>query len=972
MAKRFILIFCLFIFVFSGTFSQQSQLGSPSVTNFSRTDYHAGTQNWNILQDSRGIMYFGNNKGLLEFDGTNWQIFPVPNRTIVRSCAIAEDDKMYIGAQDELGVIDSDVFGKTRYQSLTHLIPDSLKSFEDIWSVFTRPDGIYFCSKKAIFIYAEDRMEVLKPQKSEFENFYEAGDQIYVQDTKRGFFQIKEKKLQLISDNPLFSSERIVAVLEHPDYELLLVSQNSGFYQLEGAVVSPWLVASTNFLLENKAYCAIRLSNGFMAIGTIQNGLLIVNQQGEIIRHVNDKRGLQNNTVLTLCEDKQHNLWLGLDNGIDYVEINAPFSLLQSEYGIEGTGYAAYIDDQTIYLGTNQGIYYADWPPKQGVFEINAFRPINNAKGQVWTLDTIDNSLILGQHRGSSVIMNRQVQPFSSIQGAWKFMPLQAHPGYIIQGTYTGLHLYKYSPKGGSESWEFVRQLEGFNESARVMEQDEFGNIWVSHPYKGLYKIELQKDLSGISNINFYNKGHGLPVDLFVNVAKIRNELIFTTPKGVYKYDASSDRFISHPEFDAIFGEDATVHRLLEDQFGNIWFSVGAEFGLLKVQEKGVFNKLDQIYFNQIQEDLVDGFEFVYAHDKENIFIGTEKGFVHYNPTQNKDFDFVFETLIRKVSTITAKDSVLFQENRFVNYADTLLKFKHKQNDFRFSYSVPYFEKIDQIAYQFKLEGFDNAWSSWSSRAEKDYTNLAPGDYQFKVKARNAYGQLSKESVFSFKIYPPWYLSLAAKGAYFLLTALGLFALMRFFIKREEKRTEALKNKQRETLRQKEEEYKKEAEKSEDAIIKLKNEKLQSDIDLKTSQLASATMHLVQKSEVLLKIKGELRQILKSLPSESRRKIEQINRAIEADIRLDNNWEQFEIYFDQVHKNFFKRLRERFPELTPKDQKLCAYLRMNLSTKEIAPLMNISVRGVEISRYRLRKKLDLDSDTNLVSFMLEI
>ena len=182
----------------------------------------------------------------------------------------------------------------------------------------------------------------------------------------------------------------------------------------------------------------------------------------------------------------------------------------------------------------------------------------------------------------------------------------------------------------------------------------------------------------------------------------------------------------------------------------------------------------------------------------------------------------------------------------------------------------------------------------------------------------------------------------------------------------------AFKKEQTEKLELKEAEFKEEVKKSEGEIIKLKNDKLNTDIKHKNSQLASATMHLVQKTEILMKIKNDLTNIQSDAATDVKKRIQQITRVIESDIQLDDSWEQFETYFDQVHENFFKRLRGKFPELTPKDQKLCAYLRMNLTTKEIAPLLNISVRGVEISRYRLRKKLGLNSEVNLVAFILEV
>ncbi len=486
-----------------------------------------------------------------------------------------------------------------------------------------------------------------------------------------------------------------------------------------------------------------------------------------------------------------------------------------------------------------------------------------------------------------------------------------------------------------------------------------------------MYRLTFSDDLTRFKNVELFGLGHGLPDSLLINVSKVRNELIFSTTSGVYKYDEPNNHFVLHQDFLEIFGADRNFHRILQDELGNIWFSVDNEFGVIVVEEQGVFNKFQIYYFNQIQDDLVDGFEHVYAYDKENIIIGTEKGFLHYAPSNNKKTDFPFNILIRKVTSITQGDSIVYWGNT-AGQLDKAYSFNYKMNDFRFSFSVPYYEKIGYLTYRFKLEGFDDNWTAWSPKTEKEYTNLGSGDYEFKVQAKNAYGKTSKEASFNITIQPPWYWSWYAKALYFILGILALFSLTKFISKRERKKTEAFKREQTEKLVKKEAEFKKEVERSESEIIKLRNEKLQGDIKNKTGQLASATMHLVQKSEILIKIKNDLKGIESEASKDIKKRIQQITRTIESDIRLDENWTQFENYFDQVHENFLKRLRLNYPELTPKDQKLCAYLRMNLTTKEIAPLMNISVRGVEISRYRLRKKLGLDSEVNLVAFILEI
>ena len=160
---------------------------------------------------------------------------------------------------------------------------------------------------------------------------------------------------------------------------------------------------------------------------------------------------------------------------------------------------------------------------------------------------------------------------------------------------------------------------------------------------------------------------------------------------------------------------------------------------------------------------------------------------------------------------------------------------------------------------------------------------------------------------------------------------------------------------------------------SEKAIVELRNEKLEEDNRHKTQQLASSTMHLVQKNEILLKVKEELKKVETQTQNPNTRKVvRQLIKLVNNDIKLDEDWEQFAHHFDQVHSDFLKRLRETHPQLSPKDHRLCAYLRMNLATKERAPLMTISVRGVEISRYRLRKKLNLDAEANLVEFILAV
>ena len=160
---------------------------------------------------------------------------------------------------------------------------------------------------------------------------------------------------------------------------------------------------------------------------------------------------------------------------------------------------------------------------------------------------------------------------------------------------------------------------------------------------------------------------------------------------------------------------------------------------------------------------------------------------------------------------------------------------------------------------------------------------------------------------------------------------------------------------------------------AEKEVMLLKNEKLQSDMKYKNKELATATYHIVQKNKFLTSIKQELSVLIPGSKNEVIvSELKRINRKIDRDIQNEKNWEVFDRYFDEVHQEYHSRLKKMHPELTPGELRLCSYLRMNVATKEIAPLMNISVRGVEISRYRLRKKLKLDQSANLVDYLMQI
>ena len=147
-------------------------------------------------------------------------------------------------------------------------------------------------------------------------------------------------------------------------------------------------------------------------------------------------------------------------------------------------------------------------------------------------------------------------------------------------------------------------------------------------------------------------------------------------------------------------------------------------------------------------------------------------------------------------------------------------------------------------------------------------------------------------------------------------------------------------------------------------LIQFKNQNLQQDIENKNRELGISTMNLIKKNELLNAIKKELKNANKVDDFKS------VVKLINNNLNTTDDWKLFEVAFNNADKDFLKKIKNKHPNLTSNDLRLCAYLRLNLASKEIAPLLNISHKSVEVKRYRLRKKMGLDHDTNLTNYIL--
>ncbi|MFT3934507.1 MAG: triple tyrosine motif-containing protein [Chitinophagaceae bacterium] len=957
-------ILTFFTFLILSCFAwAQNTIGLPEVINYSKQAYRAGTQNWDICQDVNGILYFANNEGLLSFDGTNWKIYPLPNKTIVRSVAIAADNKIYVGGQNEIGFFSPNSAGVLEYHTLKQLIPEKYRSFSDVWDIVCFHKDILFRSNDQIFLFSNNRVTVY-PTASNWLFSGATPDVVIAQDFSRGILRFENGAwTTLLPKEKLPEGFMVTAVMQGGRDSTFITSLKNGIYLYANNQLVPFSSPALKTIAGYNIYSAIAISPENFALATTQKGCFVIDKKGNPVQQFSRLEGLQTNNVLSIFSDKNKNLWLGLDHGIDFIAYNSAIKNIYPDPQNEAAGYSSIIHNNHLYIASTSGLYQVPLYNQPDLsFVKGYFTMIDNTQGQAWNLSEVYGNLLIGHHEGFKEVKDNSAVTLDNSSGFWTFLPFNANSTnpMVVAGTYNGIRIYNY--KEGN----FLKDYKGVNfESSRFVAVDSDA-IWVSHPYKGIFRVNMHA--GGQPSVENYSVKHGLEPDSNENyIFKIKDQIVVSTQKGIYQYDKHTGMFAASSYYNAIFGK-TVIRYLKEDTDGNIWFVFDKSLGVVDFSEE----KPKVIYIPELNGKMVSGFEQVYPVDGHNIFVGSEKGFFHINYIKYKQNQSTIQVQIREVKAISKTDSLLFG-GYFADVNGNQIQRKnasvpYKWNSFRFEFAAPLYEQQANIQYSYHLEGYESRWSDWSNKTEKEYSYLPAGTYHFEVKARNNLGNESAIYTYSFVILPPWYQTWWAYALYGCLLLYGSYLFYRWQQKKFVQQSIAYEEKQK-RLRDL---HQLELEKNEKEIVKLRNEKLEAEIQHKNKEMASATMHLVKKGELITRLKDELSHLTKTTDDEkSLEAVKKMVKTLGEDDKTDADWEHFTIHFDKAHNDFFVALKEKHNNLTANELKLCAYLRMNLSTKEMAQLMNISVRGVEISRYRLRKKLQIPTETNLFTYLLD-
>lgn len=918
------------------------QYGTPLINHFSKKDYKAGNQNWSITQDDDGFVYIGNSNGLLQYDGYRWKRFNLPSGTIVRSL-LHSKGRIYSGSLGEMGYWKKDKNSNLKYTSLTALLEDHNFGDEEIWWIVEHQNRIYFQSFSQTFMYDGEKMKIILSGKGVLFPPFSVNGRLYLQILNTGLVELTDSGFSLLPGSEVLVEKRVNTMMPFSGSEAILIgTEDDGFYTLTNGRFAPWHIKGGESIIRDQVNRGIKISDQLFAIGTLLGGIYIVNEDGILLSQINKKNGLNNNTILSLFVDKKKNLWVGMDNGIDHIKVNAPIYYNIDVSGDIGSVYTSAIYKGDLYLGTNRGVFYRSVNRNADEIIQSDFKLIPGSQGQVWSLSVIDDNLFCGHNTSTFLIEHHELKKISNIAGGYQIKQYPYNERLIIQGSYTGLSVMKKE----NGVWKFSHSIPGFQKLSKTIEFERENVLWVAHTHKGLFRLELNDDLTRILEIRSFSS------ESRTYVNKLNRKVIISSDSGFLYYDDIQNTFFMLDEINNSLGRFAINTHVIPG-FGNkYWLFKDGTCARAIMDETSVYS-LDHRMSADLNEFLIPGYESLYVIDTTYALIHLDNGYAVYQDSWTdvaSDYD---PSIVIRTITFTTPSGDQFTGN--------LTNIPYRFNDVRVDVSYAEYSGYSTMVY--KLEGWESErWQEVGSNGVIHFQNLPEGQYTLTIKRREYEGDIGEK--IEFTIRPPWFKSRLAFTLYLIIGIISIAIsillnrqkIKRIYRQHEEERHELLRR---------------EAEENEKKLIKLRNENLRNEIKLRNSKLAKSTFSLIHKNNTLIAVKDELTKIKDELGVRFPTKhFNRLIRNIDQDITSEHDWIMFEQSFNEVHEHFLDKLKKEYPDLTPADIQLCAYLKMNLSSKEIASLLNITVRGVEIRRYRLRKKLQLEHDTNLTEFIM--
>lgn len=916
----------------------------PIVSNYSQSSYAGGLQNWAVTQSADGRMYFGNQKGLLAFDGYQWNCYALPSHALVRS-VLADGDRIYVGSYTDFGFFRRNRMGGYDYTSLW---PQQYQSHNDeIWKIIKAPNGhIYFQSFCSWFDYDGRHTVAHYDQRLLPLHFFLVGQTIYVQMVNGGLYRLQSSRYVPLVDRQAYGNDDIVGMLPGHQGSVLCVTSRNGVFVLRNGQLTRWATAMDDDLRSFQVNHATLLGNSTLVVGTILNGIYALDlNSGQQLWHYNMANSLKNNTVLGLLTDRGSNVWAALDNGISMIHTGLPITVMRTDrLGLPiGMVYGMCQSGNSLYVATNQSLWHYDLATK----ELNH---VANSNGQNWYVAAMGQQIMAGHNLATLQLRGDEAAPMAgSNEGATCIRVYHANgQDALIEAGYSSLKVYRRV----DGEWRFTNIVRGFQAPLLELEVDNSGSIWGAHFSKGIYKIELSPDLTHVVHQQYYGAPTPKGIHSQMHVMKIRGRVVFTYQDRLYTYDDIQETIIPYKDLNGLFPQSLISTTAIDN--ATLWTADMSAFSLFRSDGRR-FRRLVSIPYKMFGLEVNTNGLSQYVHGDDTYFF-LNNGIGRYRMGQGHRPAPRFPLTIARVTSVSSANET--QDIACIGSDDN----KIKADNVRITLSYPNYDNL-QLTYRYVLKGHGANIRSQQDNPVVSFNSLGYGDYRFEAEVLSVDGEVLGKTSYSFERQVPFYFSIWA----LLVYAAVIFLIIRQYVnwrtgkilrRNQHVAEEELMRQNLKVLEQKQ------------IIAAQQQIIMENELTSKSKELATMAFQVaVQRNHSEVLREGLIEKKRKGVLTDKDFR-DLITTAEGSD--SDEVWNIFQQNFDLIHQNFFRNLRSRYPDLTATDLKFCALLRLNLNTKEIAKHTNLTIRGVEGARYRLRKKLGIKMDQSLTEFLIDL
>ncbi|WP_168731236.1 helix-turn-helix and ligand-binding sensor domain-containing protein [Robertkochia marina] len=904
-----------------------------------------------------GILLFGNNEGVLIWDGAEWETVVLPNFSSVRSLGLDHKGKVWVGGYNEVGTLEKDDKGEHHFKSMTAELGLTDSDLENLWQIIPFRNSLVLRYDRDLVVIKDNIAARIKARNFLF-HAEKVHDRLLVQDLNHGIFELNEITLELelrISAKAIYDQSVKAILPGKSEREVVLITKEGGYFQADLSTGRVFKVLEVFDQEEiDQVNRAIQLQSGSYILATQGSKLVEIRPDNTVNRNFYLNPKIKNRTVENVYLDEEGDLWVLQNQGIDHISFDASYTQVLDNIPV----YDVALNQGNIYTATNQGVFMLSLDS----LYTGVSQKVHNLPGQAWSINKIDDHLLVGHNDGLFQIREDRAISVSKETGFWGICPVPGREDLYLGTTYSGF--YKVHYKDGE--FRIGERVSGFDESTRDVSPsltDPF-TFWVCHGYKGVFRVKFDKNYSRVISTEFFTVYNGLESPFNIMPRTFEDQLIFTTNTGVFTFDEEGHKFVEDPDLNKILNPKKNT-TLLKSAFDKIWFVNGNELGYYLKEDADA--SLHTMAFAPLSNSFVKSMESLLPLTKDLVAVGTINGLYLFDIRSRVEKSGVMsKTMINRVG--------LEKKNGYqmlpLKPEKPLVIGNNPLGSLAFHVANPKLGTRSKVYFSHFLEGSDEDWSAWSNDPEITFTGLDSGDYTLKVKSRNAEGDLGESVSYAFVLSPAWYETAFWQGVLILLftgLVLGLRTLVIKRIRKEQLIAEKKVKHTRKMMQLEMEKYKLTAKQRE-----MEREKifLEQNVIDKSKELANYTLLLSKRKELFNEIYKDLQELrLKVQKPASKKAINSVFRKLESSRIGEKYLEIFDVNFERVHQDFFSRLKSINPNLSKKEEQLCALIKMDLTNKEIAPIMNLSLRGVESARYRLRKKLGITHEDGLRDFL---